>query len=99
MQLRNIASSTIQCGYISIFFRRNNNIIKIAMRRVQEELLNRGYQSKLMLQVHDELDFSVPENEVEEITRLVKEIMENVVELKVPLVVDVSAGSNWAQAH
>ena len=75
------------------------DIIKIAMRRVQEELLNRGYQSKLMLQVHDELDFSVPENEVEEITRLVKEIMENVVELKVPLVVDVSAGSNWAQAH
>ena len=75
------------------------DIIKIAMRRVQEELLNRGYQSKLMLQVHDELDFSVPENEVEEITRLVKEIMENVVELKVPLVVDVSAGGNWAQAH
>ncbi len=75
------------------------DIIKIAMRRVQEELIRGKYHAKLMLQVHDELDFSVPSGELKEVTALVKEIMEQVVELKVPLVVDVSSGKNWAQAH
>ncbi|MBR5259644.1 MAG: hypothetical protein IKV48_04135, partial [Eggerthellaceae bacterium] len=54
---------------------------------------------KLMLQVHDELDFSVPEEEVERLSELVREVMQGVVELRVPLVVDVSCGSNWAEAH
>ena len=52
-----------------------------------------------MLQVHDELDLSVPREEVDEISKLVKQIMESVVKLSVPLVVDVSAAENWAQAH
>jgi DNA polymerase-1 len=52
-----------------------------------------------MLQVHDELDFSVPESEVEDLAALVKECMEGVVELSVPLVADVAYGNNWAEAH
>ena len=52
-----------------------------------------------MLQVHDELDFSVPEGEIERLGGMVREVMENVVELRVPLEVDVSWGDNWAQAH
>ncbi len=75
------------------------DIIKIAMRRVQEELIRGKYRTKLMLQVHDELDFSVPNDELESVAALVKDIMEQVVELKVPLVVDVASGNNWAQAH
>ncbi len=75
------------------------DIIKIAMRQVQEELVNRGLGARLMLQVHDELDLSVPESEVEEVSQLLQGIMESVVELSVPLLVDVQCGSNWAEAH
>jgi DNA polymerase-1 len=49
----------------------------------------------MILQVHDELIFEVPENEVAEVSKLVKEGMENVVELKVPLIVDMGTGDNW----
>ena len=49
--------------------------------------------------MHDELDLSVPVEEVEEVSALVQEIMESVVELSVPLVADVSSGRNWAEAH
>lgn len=75
------------------------DIIKIAMRRVQAELVARGLKSSLMLQVHDELDLSVPHAELDEVTAIVKEIMESVIDLSVPLLVDVSPGQNWAQAH
>lgn len=75
------------------------DIIKIAMRRVQTELVARGLKSSLMLQVHDELDLSVPHAELDEVSALVKEIMESVIDLSVPLLVDVSPGQNWAQAH
>lgn len=75
------------------------DIIKIAMRQVQEELIAQGAKTKLILQVHDELDFSVPQDELEEVTVLVKRIMESVVDLSVPLLVDVSSGKNWAKAH
>ena len=49
--------------------------------------------------MHDELDLSVPESEVEEVSDLLTSVMESVVELSVPLLVDVSAGVNWAEAH
>lgn len=75
------------------------DIIKLAMRQVQEAIVARGLESSLMLQVHDELDFSVPLAEVEELSALVKQVMESVVTLSVPLSVDVSLGDNWAQAH
>ncbi|MCI8341448.1 MAG: hypothetical protein HFJ73_07695, partial [Eggerthellaceae bacterium] len=49
--------------------------------------------------VHDELDFSAPPDEVEGLSAMVREAMEGVVELKVPLLVDVTAGKDWAEAH
>lgn len=75
------------------------DIIKLAMRQVQDELVARDLGTRLMLQVHDELDLSVPDSEVEEVSDLLTSVMESVVELSVPLLVDVSAGANWAEAH
>ena len=75
------------------------DIIKKAMNEVADRMLAEGFEARLMIQVHDELDFSVPKNEVEALSALVREVMENVCELSVPLLVDVSCGANWAQAH
>lgn len=75
------------------------DIIKIAMRQVQDELIAQGAKAKLILQVHDELDFSIPQDEVEDVSAMVKRTMESVVDLSVPLLVDVSFGANWAEAH
>lgn len=75
------------------------DIIKLAMRQVMDRLVEGSYKTRLLLQVHDELDLSVPVEEVEEVSALVQEIMESVVELSVPLVADVSSGRNWAEAH
>lgn len=74
------------------------DIIKIAMIRVAERLRKEGLASKLVLQIHDELDFEVPVGEVEVLSALVRETMEGVCELRVPLVADVSVGNNWAEA-
>ncbi len=75
------------------------DIIKLAMRQVQQRLLEEGMEAQLLIQVHDELDFSVPKGEVEQLAAMVKEIMEGVADLRVPLIADVSWGENWAQAH
>lgn len=75
------------------------DIIKLAMIEVHKQLEAKGFESKLLLQVHDELDLSVPQAELEEVSAMVKDIMENVVELSVPLTVEVSSGANWAEAH
>lgn len=75
------------------------DIIKLAMRQVQTRLIKEGFQAKLMLQVHDELDFSVPEEETERLAVMVRDVMENVAKLRVPLEVDVSWGETWAEAH
>ena len=74
------------------------DIIKIAMIRVAERLREEGLAAKLVLQIHDELDFEVPTSEVEALSALVRETMEGVCELRVPLVADVSVGNNWAEA-
>jgi DNA polymerase-1 len=74
------------------------DIIKIAMIRVADRLRSEGLSAKLVLQIHDELDFEVPEDEVEVLSALVRETMEGVCELRVPLVADVSVGANWAEA-
>ena len=75
------------------------DIIKLAMRQVQQRLMDKGFKARLLVQVHDELDFSVPDGEVEALTNMVRDVMESVVELKVPLVADVSAADTWAEAH
>ena len=74
------------------------DIIKIAMVRVERRLREEGLRSKLVLQIHDELDLEVPESEVETASALVRETMEDVAQLKVPLIAEVSFGKNWAEA-
>ncbi|MFQ5695435.1 MAG: DNA polymerase, partial [Terriglobia bacterium] len=81
------------------------DIIKLAMIRLHELLRERGMRTRMILQVHDELLFEVPAEEVEPAGKLVKEAMEQVllpggkkVKLRVPLVVDVGVGPNWAEA-
>ena len=71
------------------------DLIKIAMIRIDAELRERKLHSRMLLQVHDELVFEVPEGEVETMSRLVTERMENVYALKVPLKVEVGVGLNW----
>ena len=75
------------------------DIIKIAMNQVARRLVTDGFQAKLLIQVHDELDFSVPAGEVEALSAMVKDVMENAADLKVPLIADVSYGPTWAEAH
>ena len=71
------------------------DLIKIAMIRIDAELRERGLRSRMLLQVHDELVFEVPEDEVDTMKRLVTAQMENVHALKVPLKVEVGVGKNW----
>lgn len=74
------------------------DIIKKAMVEIASEMKRQNLKSRLLLQVHDELIFEVPENELETIKALIKTIMENAVQLKVPLKVDWAAGHNWYEA-
>ena len=76
------------------------DLIKIAMVRIQERLRREGLESKMLLQVHDELCFTCPAAERDRLVRLVKEEMEGVCpELSVPLKVDVGVGRDWFEAH
>jgi DNA polymerase-1 len=75
------------------------DIIKLAMNEVSARLQSDGFKASLIMQVHDELDFSVPADEVEALSAMVKEVMEGVASLSVPLEVEVSQGKNWGQAH
>jgi len=74
------------------------DIIKKAMILVYNGIKERNFKSKMILQVHDELIFDVPIDEVSEMSKLIKQCMEKSVELKVPLTVDVKSGSNWFEA-
>ena len=74
------------------------DIIKIAMVRVAARMAEEGMRSRRVLQIHDELDFEVPEAEIEAMSALVRETMEGVAELRVPLIADVSYGPTWAEA-
>jgi DNA polymerase I len=71
------------------------DLIKLAMIRIDEQLRARKLKSKMTLQVHDELVFEVPESEIETMKALVREHMEQVHRLSVPLVVDIGVGPNW----
>lgn len=75
------------------------DIIKIAMIRVAERLRKDGFRSKMVLQIHDELLFDGPESEAEALGKAVREEMENVVKLNVPLTVECNYGKNWLEAH
>lgn len=74
------------------------DLIKLAMIRVDAELAKRKLQTRMLLQVHDELVLECPPSELEEATKLVKSTMESVVKLKVPLLVETGHGANWRDA-
>lgn len=76
-----------------------SDIIKLAMQKVFNALYEGGYKTRMLLQVHDELIFEVPENELEEVTTLIKNGMESVVSFDIPFVAEVGVGDNWGEAH
>ena len=75
------------------------DIIKVAMVRIHKRMQAEGVQSRMILQVHDELNFSVPPHEKETIQRIVIEEMQAAAQLRVPLIADCGWGENWLEAH
>lgn len=75
------------------------DVIKLAMIRIDEQLAEQNLKTKMLLQVHDELVFEAPEEELETVTALIKKEMESAYETSVPLLVEVGVGDNWLEAH
>ncbi|MBQ7819370.1 MAG: DNA polymerase I [Bacteroidales bacterium] len=75
------------------------DIIKIAMIRIAKKIKEERLQSKMIIQVHDELNFSVPQNELEKIKDIVSYEMANAYSMNVPLIADMGSGKNWLEAH
>jgi DNA polymerase-1 len=76
------------------------DMIKVAMIRIDRALREKGFQSKMILQVHDELVFDAVKSELSELSTLVeKEMKEAFTELSVPMKVDMDTGENWLEAH
>ncbi len=75
------------------------DLIKIAMINIQNKIETHYPEAKMIMQVHDELVFEVPETQCDEFKKMAIEAMENSVSLKVPLVVDANSGENWQEAH
>lgn len=76
-----------------------SDIIKSAMKKIFTALHEKGFKTRMLLQVHDELIFEVPENELEEVKALIKNGMEGVVDFDIPFVAEVGVGDNWGEAH
>ncbi|MBY0461601.1 MAG: DNA polymerase I, partial [Alphaproteobacteria bacterium] len=77
----------------------NADIIKKAMRKIYDYLIEGNSEARLILQVHDELLFEIPEGELQVTIPILKKVMEEVVSLSVPLIVDAGIGNNWDEAH
>ncbi len=75
------------------------DIIKIAMVAIHRELKQRNLKAQMIMQVHDELNFNVPVDEVEQVKRIVVENMQNAVHLTVPIIAECGVGKNWLEAH
>ena len=75
------------------------DLIKLAMITIDRLLTERKFRARMLLQVHDELVFEVPPDEVESLTKMVKAEMAGALEVSVPIIVDVGVGDNWAEAH
>jgi DNA polymerase-1 len=75
------------------------DLIKLAMIRLHQQIISEHLPCSMLLQIHDELLFEIPENAVAEMTPRIKSTMENVWTLQVPLTVDIGQGANWAEAH
>lgn len=75
------------------------DIIKQAMIKMERVLEQNGYKTKMLLQVHDELIFEAPDEEVPQVMPLIKEVMENIINSSVKFVAEAGVGENWTQAH
>lgn len=75
------------------------DLCKLAMVNIARRFAERGLATRLVLEIHDELVFEAPYDEVDTVRKLVRREMEGVCTLTVPLVVDVGVGDNWAEAH
>ncbi len=75
------------------------DMIKIAMIDIFDEMNRKGFKSKMILQVHDELIFDVYKDELDELQPIIRKLMETAIPLKVPVVVDMNTGNNWLEAH
>jgi DNA polymerase-1 len=75
------------------------DLIKVAMIRINDRMRREQFTGRMILQVHDELIFEAPEQEIESLRALVKTEMEGVLEMSVPLKVDISWGNNWSEVH
>jgi len=74
-----------------------SDIIKVAMIQIQQKINNLGLKTKMILQVHDELVFEVPQSELMEIRGIVQEMMPNAIKLTIPVKVDIKIGANWGE--
>ena len=75
------------------------DIIKVAMVAIHHRLKEENLKAQMIMQVHDELNFNVPENEVERVREIVVSEMQNAVHLSIPLIADCGVGKNWLEAH
>ena len=75
------------------------DLIKIAMINIQNDITEKGLQGKMIMQVHDELVFDVPLNEVENFKKIIADRMKNAMDLTVPIEIEIGQGNNWLQAH
>ncbi len=75
------------------------DIIKIAMIRIDKRMTEENLKAEMILQVHDELNFNCPNNEVDALCTIIREEMEGAIELSVPLRTDIGIGTNWLEAH
>jgi DNA polymerase-1 len=74
-------------------------VIKTAMINIQESFKENNLKTKMLLQIHDELLFEVPEKEADKVAKIVKDCMEEAVKLNIPLKVSIGKGENWLEAH
>ena len=75
------------------------DIIKMAMRLVDENLKKANFQTKMLLQVHDELIFEAPLDEIDSVSKMIKDTMQNVVRYDIPFIAELGVGNNWTEAH
>jgi DNA polymerase-1 len=75
------------------------DMIKLAMIKIDARLQSDEFRARMLLQIHDELLFEVPEGEVDKLIEMARDEMENALPLSVPLVIDVGIGDNWSEAH
>ncbi len=75
------------------------DMIKIAMIRIHQDIIDQKLNSKMTMQVHDELVFDVLKSETEQMRKIIQDRMQNAIQMKVPIVVEIGEGSNWLEAH